>query len=116
MTAYLPPDVAARLEGKSRVVAPNQLERITSRHWEVWFEQAEAPGPINGFVWRGIVRRGRHHIKLTTEELRQWAGKHRTNCGACKNGKMHGDPRRGFCATMAIAISMSNEVLCEGYR
>lgn len=114
---YLPPDVAERLEARGpRVPAPAALESLSSEWWDTLYSSENGPPGLSDARWAGLRRRRLRHIKLGTLVTQQWAGKHLRNCGQCSRAKMHGDPRRGFCAVAGIAISLGHSVLCQGYR
>lgn len=79
-------------------------------------EEPEAlPEVITPAQWVRILD-GRKVRYLVTAERIAWAGRRAASCGACKNTKMHGDPRRGWCTAHRFLTSMAFTVLCREFK
>lgn len=70
--------------------------------------------PVTEAQWERILG-GRKVRWLVKETQIEWAGKRAVSCGNCKNTKMHGDPRRGWCAELRFMVSLAFTVLCRHY-
>lgn len=72
--------------------------------------------PLTEEDWSRVLRgRQKTVVFLVAREQREWAGDQAHSCGSCKNVKMHGDPRRGFCAAQRMMTSLAFPVLCRRF-